>query len=286
MMGAPMAANIIKAGHPLVAYDIDARRVEQIGALGAQSATGPADVAGRASIIVSMVDTTEQAEEVICGPQGFITAAQPGDVIISMSTLDPMALKKMHERLSAKGIELIDAPVSGMEKGAREGTLKAFVGGTEDALAKANPVLQAMASEVIHFGPIGQGTTMKLVNNMLVQVAWISIAEALVLGAKAGLDPRQMVEVIGKATGNSVAFQYSAPRIIGREFEGIRMDITYKDMELQTSLAKSLKVPMFMAGVAQQVYQMGRAAGLGSEDGGSAIVKVYEELTGVSLAAP
>jgi len=139
-----------------------------------------------------------------------------------------------------------------------------------------------MTSEIIHFGPIGQGTAMKLVNNMLVQVGWIAIAEALVLGAKAGLDPKQMVETIGKATGNSVAFQYAAPRILARDFDGIRMDISYKDMELQTSLAKSLQVPMFLASVAQQIYQMGRAAGLGSEDGGSAIVKVYEQMAGVS----
>jgi 3-hydroxyisobutyrate dehydrogenase-like beta-hydroxyacid dehydrogenase len=285
MMGAPMAENIAKAGHPLVVYDIDKRKVDQFVARGAQAAEGPADVARQASIVVSMVDTTAQAEEVILGPNGFIDTAQPGDVIISMSTIDPVALKGMHAKLATRGIEIIDAPVSGMEKGAKTGTLKAFVGGTHEALERGRPVLQAMTSEIIHFGPIGQGTTMKLVNNMLVQVAWVSIVEALVLGAKAGLDPKQMVEVITNATGNSVAFQYSAPRIIAREFEGIRMDITFKDMELQTSLAKSLQVPMFIANVAQQVYQMGRASGLGSEDGGAAIVKVYERLTGTSLAA-
>jgi 3-hydroxyisobutyrate dehydrogenase len=201
-----------------------------------------------------------------------------------MSTIDPGALKRMRERLQEKGVELIDAPVSGMEKGAIDGTLKAFVGGTTEALDKASAVLQAMCSEVIHFGPIGSGTTMKLVNNLLVQVAWISIAEALALGAKAGLDPKQMVDVIGKATGNSVAFQYSAPRILARDFDGIRMDITYKDLELQTALGKSLGVPMFMGAVAQQVYQMGRGFGLGSEDGGSAIIKVYEALTGVRVS--
>ncbi|CAG9232783.1 2-(hydroxymethyl)glutarate dehydrogenase [Paraburkholderia sabiae] len=285
MMGGPMAENIIKAGHPLVVYDVDARKVERFVALGARAAQGPADVARQASVVVSMVDTTAQAEEVITGPQGCIASMQAGDVIVSMSTIDPVALKKMQAVLAARGADLIDAPVSGMEKGAREGTLKAFVGGTPEALERARPVLQAMTSEIIHFGPIGQGTTMKLINNMLVQVAWVSIAEALALGAKAGLDPKQMVDVIGNATGNSVAFQYSAPRIIARDFDGIRMDITYKDIELQTSLAKSLQVPMFIANVAQQVYQMGRAAGLGSEDGGSAIVKVYEQMTGVKVTA-
>jgi 3-hydroxyisobutyrate dehydrogenase-like beta-hydroxyacid dehydrogenase len=202
-----------------------------------------------------------------------------------MSTIAPVALKRMHEKLAAKGIDLIDAPVSGMEKGAKNGTLKAFVGGDASALEKCRPVLQAMTSEILHIGPIGQGTIMKLVNNMLIEVQWIVVAEGLVLGAKAGLDPETMVDVIGNATGNSVAFQYSAPRILSRDFDGIRMDIIYKDLELQTELAKSLNMPLFIANVAEQVYQMGRAAGLVSEDGGSAIVKVYEQMTGVSLAA-
>ena len=283
-MGAPMAANILKAGHPLVAYDIQPAKNERIAALGAQVASGPADVARRARTVISMVDTTAQAEEVIVGPGGFIEAAQPGDLVISMSTIDPMALRRMHEKLAAKGIALIDAPVSGMDKGAKDGTLKSFVGGDPAVLERARPVLRAMASDITHVGAIGQGCAMKMINNMLAQINRIVIAEALVLGAKAGLDPKQMVELIGKATGNSAAFQIYAPRMLAHNFAGSRMDITFKDMELQTSLGKSLKVPLFMANMAQQVCQMGRAAGFGSEDG-SAIVKVYEQLAGISLGS-
>lgn len=283
-MGAPMAANILKAGHPLVAYDIQPAKNERIAALGAQVASGPADVARRAQTVISMVDTTAQAEEVIVGPGGFIEAAQSGDLVISMSTIDPMALRRMHEKLAAKGIALIDAPVSGMDKGAKDGTLKSFVGGDPAVLERARPVLRAMASDITHVGAIGQGCAMKMINNMLAQINRIVIAEALVLGAKAGLDPKQMVELIGKATGNSAAFQIYAPRMLAHNFAGSRMDITFKDMELQTSLGKSLKVPLFMANMAQQVCQMGRAAGFGSEDG-SAIVKIYEQLAGISLGS-
>jgi 3-hydroxyisobutyrate dehydrogenase-like beta-hydroxyacid dehydrogenase len=284
MMGSHMAANILKAGHSLVVYDIDPEKNARLASLGAEVASDPADVARRAQIVVSMVDTTGQAQEVIVGPHGLIQAAQPGDVVISMSTIDPVAVKAMHAALSAKGIGIIDAPVSGMEKGARSGTLKAYVGGDAWAVEKSRPALESMASEILHLGPAGQGLAMKLVNNMLIQVGWVLAAEALVLGAKAGLDPKTMVDVITNATGNSVAFQYAAPRFLSRDFEGIRMDITYKDIELQTGLAKSLGVPMFLANVAQQVYQMGRATGLGSEDG-VAIVKVYEQMTQVSLAS-
>jgi 3-hydroxyisobutyrate dehydrogenase-like beta-hydroxyacid dehydrogenase len=188
----------------------------------------------------------------------------------------------MHEKLAARGVDLIDAPVSGMEQGARLGTLKAFVGGDALAVEKAQPVLKAMAAEVIHLGPIGQGLVMKLVNNMLAQVGRIAVIEALILGAKAGLDPQTMVDVIGHATGNSVAFQYTAPRILARDFDGIRMEITYKDVELQTSLAKSLGIPLFMANTALQVYQMGKAMGLGDKDG-AAIVQLYESWSGVPV---
>jgi 3-hydroxyisobutyrate dehydrogenase len=284
MMGGPMAENVVKKGHPTVVFDLDAKKVEQFVGFGARAASGPADVARQSRVMISMVDTTAQAEEVIVGPGGFIEGAQPGDVIISMSTIDPMALRKMQEKLAPKGVDLLDAPVTGMEKGAKDGTLKAYVGGKVEALEIARPALQSMTSEILHLGELGNGTAMKLVNNMLFQVNRILIAEALALGAKVGLDPQQMVDVISNTTGNSVAFQYSAPRIVARNFEGIRMDITYKDIELQSQLAKSVKMPMFMANAAQQVYQMARASGLGSEDG-VAVVKVYESFTGVPVAA-
>ena len=283
MMGQPMAMNLLKGGHALVAYDVLQAKLDHIGGLGGQVAAGPAEVARRASIVISMVDTTAQSEEVIVGPGGLIDAVQPGDVIVCMSTIDPNALRAMHARLAEKGVGLIDAPVSGMEKGAKAGTLKAYVGGDAAVLNKATPVLKSMTSEIVHFGPIGQGTTMKLINNMLCQVTWTVVAEALMLGTAAGLDPRQMVQTVLKATGNSVAFEYSAPRILERNFEGIRLDISYKDLELQTQLAKSLKVPMFMTNVAQQVYQAARAMGLGSEDGGATLIKVYEGLTGITV---
>jgi 3-hydroxyisobutyrate dehydrogenase-like beta-hydroxyacid dehydrogenase len=138
-------------------------------------------------------------------------------------------------KLKEKGVDLLDSPVTGMEKGAIEGTLNAYVGGDAAALERVRPVLASMATKITHFGPIGQGLAMKLINNMLFQVNRVLIIEGMALGAKAGLDPQQMFDTISGTTGNSVAFQYSAPRILNREFDGIRMDITFKDVELQTS---------------------------------------------------
>jgi 3-hydroxyisobutyrate dehydrogenase-like beta-hydroxyacid dehydrogenase len=129
MMGSPMATNILNAGHPLVVYDIDPKKNARLVDLGAKVGNGPADVAKQSRIVVTMVDTTEQSEEVTVLEGGIIDAAQPGDVVLCMSTIDPMAVKKMHEKLSAKGIGIIDSPVTGMVKGATERTLKVFVGG-------------------------------------------------------------------------------------------------------------------------------------------------------------
>ncbi|MBY4596862.1 NAD(P)-dependent oxidoreductase [bacterium BD-1] len=278
-----MTANLLRAVHAVVAYDLQQEKVDAAVRLGAQVGANPADVARRSAVMISMVDTTSQAEGVIIGANGFIKTAIPGDLVISMSTVDPFALQRMHQELAAMGIALIDAPVSGMDKGAREGTLKAFAGGDAAALEQGRPALDAMCSEITHIGAIGQGCVMKIINNMLAQINRIVVAEALVLGAKAGLDPKVMFDLVGKATGNSAAFQIYAPRMIAHDLKGSRMDITFKDMELQTALGKSLKVPLFMVTIGQQVCQMGRAAGYGSEDG-SAVVKVYEQFAGMSLA--
>jgi 3-hydroxyisobutyrate dehydrogenase len=282
-MGGPMARNLLNAGHPLIVYDIDPRKNAIFASLGARVATGPSEVARESHVIISMVDTTAQAEEVIVGPDGFIEAALPGDVVVSMSTIDPAAVIKMQQMLAAKKIEIIDSPVTGMIEGAQKGNLKAYIGGEVSSLEKCRPALSAMTSEIRHSGALGQGIMMKLVNNVLAQAGRVLVVEAMVMGAKAGIDPQVMIDVIGKTSGNSAIFQHAAPRLLSRDFTGIRMDITIKDLELETKVAKAMSVPMFMANVAQQVYMMGKAAGLGDEDP-AAVVKIYEHLTGISLA--
>lgn len=282
-MGQPMALNIVKSGRPLVVYDIDPGRCVPLAELGARIAGSPRDVAAQAATIVSMVDTIAQNEQVLFGPDGVAEGAQVGDIAIIMSTIDPGAAQRFEARLAEQGVGLIDAPVTGLIEGAEKGTLKAYVGGTEETLEKARPTLEPMTSEITHVGAAGRGCILKLVNNMLAQANRILVVEAMVLATKAGIDPELVIETVSKSTGNSVIFQHAAPRLLSRDFTGIRMDITIKDLELQTQIAKSLGVPMFMANVAQQVYMMAKAAGYGSEDP-AAVVKIYEQLTGVSLA--
>ena len=282
-MGAPMARNLMRNGHRLVVHDVVPAKNETFRALGAEVASGPAEVARRAHVTISMVDTTAQGEEVIVGPDGFIAGAEPGDVVVSMSTIDPDAVLRMSETLAARGVGMIDCPVTGMIQGAESGTLKGYVGGDVATLERVRPVLAAMTSEVNHIGPrVGQGISVKLVNNMLAQIHRIAAVEAMVLGARAGIEPEKVIEMISKTSGDSFMFRNSAPRTVNRDFTGIRMDITLKDMELETRMARSLNVPLFLLNAAHQVQMMGKAAGLGSEDP-TAVVKVYEQLTGVSL---
>jgi 3-hydroxyisobutyrate dehydrogenase len=283
VMGSGMAANLLKAGFPLVGYDIDPKRNTEMAGKGAVIADGPAAVARAAAKVVCMVETTAQAEAVIVGKGGIIDGAEKGDIVLCMSTIDPLAAKRMHGVLAGRGIAMIDAPVSGGVPRAHSGELSAIVGGDKETVEACRPALAAMAANIFHMGGIGQGLAMKLVNNMLGHITTIAAAEAMVLGAKAGLDPKQMFEVVSASTGNSVTFQSRVPRYLSGDFSpGGTMDISFKDQELVTSFAKALGVPMFLANVSQQVYQMARAAGLGKKDGAAAVT-VYERMAGVKL---
>lgn len=283
-MGGPMALNLVKAGFELLVHDIDPARLAPLKATGAKVVASPEAAAAECRRTICMVETTAQAEAVILGEQGFVQSAKPGDLVLCMSTIDPLAARRIAERLGKKNIAMLDAPVSGGTRGAAEGTLSVIVGGPEDAFAAAEDLFRAMGKNVFHVGGHGMGLAMKLINNMLGQIQTVAIAEAMVFGKKAGLDPRRIFEVISVSTGNSVQFQNRVPRMIARDFApGGTIDISYKDQDLETSFASQLGMPLLVANLTQQVYQMGRAAGLNKEDG-SAIVKVFERLAGVTIA--
>jgi 3-hydroxyisobutyrate dehydrogenase len=238
-------------------------------------------VAAAVGRTIVMVETTAQAEAVIAGERGIVQRAKPGHVVACMSTIDPLAARRLGEQLAAKGIAMVDAPVSGGTERAASGELSIICGGPADTVKACDDLFRAMGRNVFHVGGLGQGLAMKLVNNMLVQVGTVAVAEALVLGVKAGLDPQTIYDVVRVSTGTSFAFETRVPRILKRDFApGGTVDISFKDQELETQFAKQLGVPVLLANVSQQVYQMARAAGLNKEDG-SAVVKVLEKLAGV-----
>lgn len=274
-MGEGMARNLIEKGHSLVVYDVVEAKNRMFADMGATVGEGPADVARQASIVITMVDTTQQSQDVTVLPGGIIDTAQPGDSVICMSTIDPLVVREMHATLAEKGIGMIDSPVTGMIKGANEGKLNAYVGGDVEVLERVRHVLEGMTKEINHAGGIGQGLAIKLINNMLYHVTSIAAIEALVLGAKAGIDPKVMKDVIGRSTGNSPAFQYRADRIIRRDWDGPRLDVSIKDMEIELSLGKAFGVQLHMPAAALQVFRMGAAHGMGDDDA-SRIVELYE----------
>jgi 3-hydroxyisobutyrate dehydrogenase len=282
-MGGPMALNLIKHGFLLVVHDIDPAKAERLRAQGAAVAESAETVAGAVSRTICMVETTAQAEAVIAGEHGLVQRARPGHIVACMSTIDPLVARRLGDTLAARGVALVDAPVSGGTERAALGELSIIAGGPADTVKACDDLFRAMGRNVFHVGGLGQGLAMKLVNNMLVQVNTVAVAEALVLGVKAGLDPQTIYDVVRVSTGTSFAFETRVPRILRRDFApGGTVDISFKDQELETQFAKQLGVPVLLANVSQQVYQMARATGLNKEDG-SAIVKVLERLAGVTV---
>ena len=228
-------------------------------------------------------DLSNQAAAVIAGETGFSRGASAGHIAICMSTVDPFKLRELAARLAENGIALIDAPVSGGIKGASDGSLSIIVGGDKAVYEKCLDLFNAMGGNIFHAGGLGNGIAMKLINNMLLQVTTVAVAEGLVMGAKAGLDLQQLFEMLKVSSGDSFALRMRGGRMLSRDFSPSgTVDISYKDQELETAFAKQLGVPVLLANVSQQVYQMARAAGLNKQEG-SAVVKVYENLTGVSL---
>jgi 3-hydroxyisobutyrate dehydrogenase len=282
-MGGPMALNLIKHGFLLVVHDIDPAKAERLRERGAAVAESAEAVAGAVGRTICMVETTAQAQAVIAGPHGIVQRARPGHIVACMSTIDPLVARGLGEQLAARGIALVDAPVSGGTERAAAGELSIIAGGAVDTVKACDDLFRGMGRNVFHVGALGQGLAMKLVNNMLVQVNTVAVAEALVLGVKAGLDPKTIYDVVRVSTGTSFAFETRVPRILERNFApGGTVDISFKDQELETQFAKQLGVPVLLANVSQQVYQMARAAGLNKEDG-SAVVKILERLAGVTV---
>ena len=282
-MGGPMALNLAKNGFSLVVHDVAPDKVQPLRERGARVAGSPEDVAAATERTIVMVETTAQAESVVAGEHGVIRTAGRGHIVICMSTIDPFAAKRLGEQLAARGIAMLDAPVSGGTVRAKSGELSIIVGGPAETFDNCGDLFKAMGANIFHVGTLGQGLAMKLVNNMLGQVARVAIAEALILGVKAGLDPQTIYDVVRVSTGTSHAFEVGVPRILARDFTpGGTVDITFKDQELETAFAKQLGVPLLLANVTQQLYQAARAAGLNKEDGLS-VIKVLEKLAGVQV---
>lgn len=278
-----MAANLLKAGHQLVAYDINPNPLEELAKMGAIPKGKPSEIPPFAEIIFLSLPSHGVVEEVMLGKDGILSTVQKGQIVVDTTTSLPSVSKKMAEKLEALGADFLDTCVGSppAEVAAQNATF--MVGGQKNALEKARGLLETTAKRIFYVGPSGSGNTAKLVNNLLSMTNTACFIEGLVLGAKAGIDPEILYEVICASGGNSIQFQRKVPRIINRNFAPFfSLDLGYKDLSLVTQFAQELKVPVFLGSVAKQIFEMARAKGLGGEDN-VALVKVLEELSGVQV---
>jgi 3-hydroxyisobutyrate dehydrogenase len=280
-MGMGMAGNLLKAGFPVVGFDIRNEVREKFRGLGGQAAGSPLEVAQKARVSVLVVLNFSQIEDVVLGKQGMKEGLREGDVLIVSSTIAPSQIRSLGEKLEAHGVQVLDAPISGGKEGAEAGTLSIMVGGRKESYERCLPLLQAMGKNIYYMGGLGNGLSLKLVNNLLVAVNNLAVAEAVSLGTRAGLDPKMILEVIPKSAGDSWMFRNRAYRMVDRDFacRG-ELDILVKDLGYVLEMAKSVKQPLVLSTLAREIYQMASNLGFGKEDD-SAVVKAVETMAGI-----
>lgn len=288
VMGRPMTLNLLKAGHGVTIYARHPEKpeVQEVLKAGAKSAPSARAVAMASEMVITMVPNSTQVEEVVAGPQGVLEGTRKGLIIIDMSTIAPSMSRKMAEAAIAKGAHFLDAPVSGGSQGAVNGTLTIMVGGEQNIFEQARPVLETMGKKenIFYVGPSGAGEIVKIVNNMLVGTISASIAEALVLGVKAGADVATMTKVIAMSSGASWQLSNQFPlRAFNGSFQpGFMTDLLHKDLGLALDLAAQQETPVAMTALSRQLFEMARAAGHGKDDY-TAVLKVLEQMANIEV---
>ena len=283
-MGRPMAQNLLQASYPLYVYDVNSTAVADMAVQGATLCRSPKELAENCSVIIMMLPNAAIVEGTLTGEQGLLAGGQAGQTIIDMSSVAAASTRRMAALAQAMQINYIDAPVSGGVAGAAAGTLTIMVGGDQAAVQAVEPIFKVLGKKIYHVGSIGAGDSIKVVNNLLLGINMAAVAEALVLGVMSGLDPQVMLDIIKESSGRSYALEAkTANFILKNSFAaGFAIDLEYKDLELAMETAKSLDMPLPLAAMAQQVFAMAKAKGLGREDI-SAVIKVWEEMVGIQV---
>jgi len=283
IMGKPMSKNLIKAGYSLVVRDHNAESVAELVALGATSGDSAKAVAEQSDVIITMLPNSPHVKEVLLGEGGVIEGAKAGTIVIDMSSIAPLASREIHEALAKKSVALLDAPVSGGEPKAIDGTLSVMVGGDKELFDKCYDIMKAMAGSVVHTGEIGAGNVTKLANQVIVALNIAAMAEALTLATKAGVNPDLVYQAIRGGLAGSTVLDAKAPMVMNRNFKpGFRIDLHIKDLAnaLDTSHGVGAQLPLTAA--VMEMMQALKADGLGTADH-SALAFYYEKLAKVEI---
>ncbi len=278
IMGRPMAENLLRAGFPVVAFNRTPARVDALVRAGAQPAASPQAVAEAAELVVVMVSDTADVEEVLFGPSGVAAGTQPGQVVMDMSTISPTATRAFAARLRALGVGLVDAPVSGGERGAVAATLSIMVGGEKADFERCRPILATLGRQITYLGSSGSGQAAKLCNQVMVLGNLLATCEGLRLGVASGLDPRSLLEALGGGAAASWQLENLGPKVIDRDFApGFLVSLARKDLRLVLEAAEALCLPLPGSALVQQLFSAVAAAD-GEKLGTQALVTALERL--------
>ncbi len=283
LMGKSMARNILKAGFPLVVHNRSRGAVDELVAEGAQSASSPAEVASQVDIICTNLPDSPDVEKVALGQHGILEGAHTALVFVDNSTIKPASARRIAVGLAAKGTLALDAPVSGGDIGARNGTLTIMVGGPKEALDSALPVLRAMGKTITHVGESGAGQVAKAANQIMVAAQMVAMGELLLFARKAGVDPRKVVEAIKAGAAQCWTLDVKPPRLFdGNRSPGFKARMQLKDLRIVRETAEENHMPLPTTTVNAELYEQMIAMGLGELDN-SAVIGVLEQLAGAQL---
>ncbi|MFA7468919.1 MAG: NAD(P)-dependent oxidoreductase, partial [Desulfotomaculaceae bacterium] len=275
--------NLMKANFEVVAYNRTAAKAEALAKEGARAAKSPRELAAECPVVITIVSDTPDVEAVILGKNGVIEGIKPGSVVIDMSTVSPKATRDIATRLKEKGVDMLDAPVSGGDVGAIKGTLSIMVGGKQDVFERCRPVLEAMGNNIVHVGDNGMGQTTKLMNQILVVGNLNATVEALVFAQKAGVDLESAINAVKGGAAGSWQLANLGPRITKRDFApGFMVDLLQKDLRLVTETAAEMKLPLPVTSYLNQLFYSLQDSGEGAS-GTQVLVKALERISGVEV---
>jgi 2-hydroxy-3-oxopropionate reductase len=278
IMGKPMVKNLLKAGHEVVVYDVVPAGVQEVVAAGAKAAASSKAVAEQCALIITMVPNSPHVKAAILGPNGVIEGVKAGSLVVDMSSIDPTVSKEVGTALAKKTIRFVDAPVSGGEPKAIDGTLSIMCGGTKADFDEAFPILKCMGASVVLCGAVGAGNVTKLANQIVVALNIAALSEAMVLATKAGVDPQLVFDAIKGGLAGSTVMNAKAPMMLDRNIKpGFRINLHIKDLDNAMAAGHAVGAPLPLTGQAREIMEALKVDGMGDADH-SAIVRYYEKL--------
>lgn len=278
IMGRGMAVNLVQAGYPLTVWNRTKDKALQLAELGALIAENPAQAASNQDVIITMLADPKAVENVAYRPDGILAGIRPGSILIDSSTVDPHTSLKLAAAVKAKEAHFLDAPVAGSKKAAEEGQLIMMVGGSPDTLASVRPILETMSKQIIHAGPVGMGTYLKLCFNLIVSHMAAALSEGLLLGAKAGLDPSLILETIGAGIIASKFYDWKGQCILNRDFStNFSLRLMHKDLNLIMSAAYELDVPLPVTAVVKELFGTAKSCA-NPDDDFSSVIRALESV--------